>query len=252
MVQRNELVTWCDEFLQVGEYQDYCPNGLQVAGRHEIRRIVSGVTASLALIGAAVERRADALLVHHGWFWKGENPCITGMKHARLKILLEHDISLLAYHLPLDGHAEVGNNVQLGKVLGLQAEGRFGSGPGGGLACHGVLPEALTGAALADHLATRLGRRPLHIPAGERPLRRIGWCSGAAQDWIEQAAALGLDAFISGEISEQTVHCARELGIDYFSAGHHATERYGVQALGEHMAQKFAIDHEFVDMDNPV
>lgn len=251
MVRLNELVTWSNHLLQVDDYQDYCPNGLQVEGRGEVRRLVSGVSASLALIEAAVARGADALLVHHGWFWNGEDARVVGMKQRRLKPLLSNDISLLAYHLPLDGHAELGNNARLGQVLGLSVEGRFGKGPGGGIAFHGALPRVLSGVELAAHIGRCLGRAPLHVSGGERPLRRIGWCSGAAQGWIEQAAALGLDGFISGEVSEQTVHAARELGIDYFAAGHHATERYGVQALGDHLAQKFAIHHEFIDIDNP-
>jgi dinuclear metal center protein, YbgI/SA1388 family len=252
MVRLNELVTWSNNLLQVDDYQDYCPNGLQVEGRAEVRRLVSGVTASLALIEAAAAAGADALLVHHGWFWSGEEARVVGMKQRRLKVLLRHDISLLAYHLPLDGHPELGNNAELGRVLELVTEGRFGKGPGGGIARHGVLPRPMSGAELAAHIGQRLGRAPLHVSGGERPLRRIGWCSGAAQGWIEQAAALGLDGFISGEVSEQTVHVARELGIDYFAAGHHATERYGVQSLGDHLARKFAIDHEFIDIDNPV
>lgn len=251
MVHLNELVSWGNTLLQVEAYQDYCPNGLQVEGRGEVRRLVSGVTASQALIEAAVACGADALLVHHGWFWNGEDARVVGMKQRRLKTLLANDISLLAYHLPLDGHAELGNNARLGQVLGLSTEGRFGKGPDGGIALHGVLPQALSGVELASYIGQRLGRMPLHVSGGGRPLRRIGWCSGAAQGWIEQAAALGLDGFISGEVSEQTVHVARELGIDYFAAGHHATERYGVQALGEHLARKFAIDHEFIDIPNP-
>lgn len=252
MVRLNDLVTWSDTLLQVDQYQDYCPNGLQVEGRDEIRRLVSGVTASLALIEAAREARADALLVHHGWFWNGEDPRLVGMKQRRLKALLAGGFSLLAYHLPLDGHPELGNNVQLGRLLGFSADGRFGKGPGGGIALYGALPRAFSGEALAAHIAECLGRMPLHISGGTRPLRRIGWCSGAAQGWLEQAAALGLDGFISGEVSEATVHAARELGVDYFAAGHHATERYGVQALGEAIARKFALDHEFIEIENPV
>lgn len=252
MVRLNELVNWSNDLLQVETYQDYCPNGLQVEGRGEIQCLVSGVTASLALVEAAREAGADALLVHHGWFWNGEDARVVGMKQRRLKALLASGMSLLAYHLPLDGHAELGNNAQLARVLGFGVEGRFGKGPGGGIALYGTLPQAMSGTALAAHLGQRLGRAPLHVGDGGRPLRRIGWCSGAAQGWIEQAAALGLDAFISGEVSEATVHAARELGIEYFAAGHHATERYGVQALGEHLAQKFAIDHQFIEIENPV
>jgi dinuclear metal center YbgI/SA1388 family protein len=252
MVRLNELVTWSNNLLQVDDYQDYCPNGLQVEGGSEVRRVVSGVTASLALIEAAVVSGADTLLVHHGWFWSGEDPRVVGLKQRRLKLLLGHDITLLAYHLPLDGHPELGNNAQLARVLGLTTEGRFGKGPGGGIALYGALPQPMSGVELAAHIARQLHRTPLHVSGGERVLRRIGWCSGAAQGWIEQAAVLGLDGFISGEVSEATVHAARELGIDYFAAGHHATERYGVQALGDHLARKFAIDHEFIEIDNPV
>lgn len=252
MVRLNDLVSHCDALLQVSDFQDYCPNGLQVQGRGEVRHLVSGVSASLALIEAAIAAGADALLVHHGWFWNGEDPRVVGMKQRRLKRLLESDLSLIAYHLPLDGHGDLGNNAQLGRLLGLNMEGRFGKGPDGGIAAWGSLPGALNGAALAALIGQRLGREPLHISGGERPLRRIGWCTGAAQGWIEQAAALGLDGFISGEVSEHTVHAARELGIDYFAAGHHATERYGVQALGEHLAQEFSITHQFIDIDNPV
>jgi len=251
MVRLNELVTWSNNLLQVDDYQDYCPNGLQVEGGSEVRRLVSGVSASLALIEAAVVSGADTLLVHHGLFWNGEDPRVVGLKQRRLKLLLGHDITLLAYHLPLDGHPELGNNAQLARVLGLTTDGRFGKGPGGGIALYGALPQPMSGTELAVHIGQRLDRMPLHVSGGERPLLRIGWCSGAAQGWIEQAAALGLDGFISGEVSEQTVHIARELGIDYFAAGHHATERYGVQALGDHLARKFAIDHEFIEIDNP-
>lgn len=251
MVPLLELVTYCNNLLQIGEYQDYCPNGLQVEGRSAIGRLVSGVTASQALLDVAVERGADAVLVHHGWFWNGEEQRVVGMKRRRLGTLLINDIGLIAYHLPLDGHPELGNNAQLGALLGVAVEGRFGRGPDGGIAAYGSLPQALSAVALSAHIDQRLGRPPLHIDGGGGPLRRIGWCSGGAQGWIEQAAALGLDGFISGEISEQTVHAARELGIHYFAAGHHATERYGVRALGAHLAQKYAIDHEFVDIDNP-
>ena len=252
MAQLSEIVSYCDDLLQIVEYQDYCPNGLQVAGRPGLRRLVSGVSASQALLDAAVARGADAVLVHHGWFWNGENPRIVGMKRRRMGTLLSNDISLIAYHLPLDGHPELGNNARLGALLGIDIRGRFGKGPGGGIAAFGELQQPLSAAALAAHIAGRLGRTPLHIEGGPASLQRIGWCSGGDQGWIEQAVALGLDGFISGEISEQTVHAARELGIHYFAAGHHATERYGVRALGDHLAQKYELDHEFVDIDNPV
>jgi dinuclear metal center YbgI/SA1388 family protein len=252
MVRLEELLSYTEQLLGAGDYQDYCPNGLQVEGRAEVRRIVCGVTASQALIEAAVGAGADLLLVHHGFFWKGEEPRIVGMRQRRIKALLENDISLVAYHLPLDGHGELGNNAQLGRLLGFDVAGRFGAGPDGGIAMHGSLPEPVSAEALAQHIGRLLQREPLLIGAGERPVKRLGWCSGAAQGYLEQAAALGLDAFISGEISEQTVHTARELGIHYLSAGHHATERYGVQALGGHLSERFSLENQFVEIANPV
>jgi dinuclear metal center YbgI/SA1388 family protein len=252
MVRLDEFLNYTDQLLNAGDYQDYCPNGLQVQGRAEVSRIVCGVTASQALIDAAVDTGADLLLVHHGFFWKGEEPRIIGMRQRRIKALLQNDISLVAYHLPLDGHGELGNNAQLARLLGFRVEGRFGAGQDGGIAMYGSLPEPASAEALAQHIGTLLQREPLLIDAGERPVRRLGWCSGAAQGYLEQAASLGLDAFISGEISEHTVHTARELGIHYISAGHHATERYGVQALGQHLSEQFALENQFVEIANPV
>ena len=252
MVKLHELVNYCDDLLDMASYQDYCPNGLQVEGRAELSRIVTGVTASQALIEAALAAGADALLVHHGFFWKGEATVITGMRQRRIKALLSHDLSLLAYHLPLDGHPELGNNARLGRRWGLTPGGRFGPGPNGGIACHGELSAAMSADELRVLVSRDLGREALWIDGGNGQVRRVGWCSGGAQDYIEQAAALGLDAFISGEISERTVHLARELGIHYIAAGHHATERYGVMALGEHLAERFGIDCQFIDIDNPV
>lgn len=252
MVELQQLVDYCDELLQAATFQDYCPNGLQVEGRARVRRIVSGVTASQALIEAAAQQQADLLLVHHGFFWKGEDARVTGMKRRRLGALLGSDISLLAYHLPLDAHPELGNNAQLARRLGLVEQGRFGTGAGAELACFGSLPEPLGVQQLGERIRQALGRAAQCIEAGAQPIRSLGWCSGAAQSYLEEAARRGLDAFISGEISEPTVHIAREYGIHYFAAGHHATERYGVQALGEHLAGRFAIEHSFVDIDNPV
>lgn len=250
-VALHTLVGETDRFLDSARVVDYCPNGLQVEGRGEVRRIVSGVTASQALLDAAVEAQADLVLVHHGYFWKNENPCIVGMKQRRLKTLLSHDISLLAYHLPLDLHPEVGNNVQLARRLGVVVEGRLEPGNPRAVGLLGSLPQALAPQAFAAQVAGVLGREPLLV-AGERPIRRLAWCTGAAQGYIEQAVAAGADAYLTGEVSEATVHCARENGISFLAAGHHATERYGVQALGEWLAQRFAIEHRFVDCDNPV
>lgn len=249
MTDRQDITRYIDDLLKVSQFKDYCPNGLQVEGRTDIAHIVSGVTASQALIEAAIEQRADVLLVHHGYFWKGEEPCITGLKRKRIVRLLENDINLLAYHLPLDAHPELGNNAQLAQKLALQVEGTAGETD---LIWYGSLPAPCTAGELATRIDTALGRPPLYIEGAEGPISRVAWCTGAAQGYIEPAAALGVHAFISGEISEQTVHQARELGVSYFSAGHHATERYGVQALGEHLAKQFGIRHTFVDIDNPV
>ena len=250
-MQLNELETHLNQLLDAPRFHDYCPNGLQVEGRGEVRKLVSGVTASLDLLQAAVAAGADAVLVHHGYFWRGENPCLTGIKRRRIALLLEHNISLLAYHLPLDAHAELGNNTQLGRRLGFIEAGRFGEQD---IAIHGSLPQAVALAELAAKVERTLSRKPLVIGDETRSVRRIAWCTGAAQDYFDEAINLGLgvDVFITGEISEQTVHAARESGVAFISAGHHATERYGVQALGEHLAQKFGLTHQFIDVDNPV
>lgn len=252
MVGLTELVEYCDCLLDAAAFQDYCPNGLQVEGSATVGRIVSGVTACQALIDAAIAQHADLLLVHHGFFWKGEDACLTGMKQRRIRALLGHDVSLLVYHLPLDAHPELGNNAQLAQRLELAVGGHFGDQQGPDLACYGALAQPLSGAALADHIQQSLGRATQWINAGKEPVQKVGWCTGAAQSYLEAAARLGLDAFISGEIDEPTVHIAREYGIHYFAAGHHATERYGVQALGRHLAKQFAIEHTFIDIDNPV
>ncbi len=249
MAPLKEIVSYTDCLLNTKSFKDYAPNGLQVEGRAQVHTLISGVSASRALIEAAVEARADALLVHHGYFWRGEDPCITGMKRERLALLLEHGISLLAYHLPLDAHPELGNNAVMGRTLGFEIKGDLNAE---GIGLHGALPEPMSPAALAGRLEEVLGRVPLHIKGGPDLIYSIGWCTGAAQDYISQAAAMGLDAFVSGEVSERITHIAREAGIHYFSAGHHATERFGVRALGEHLANEFAIEHRFVDIDNPV
>lgn len=248
-MERDELLRYLDATLETARFRDYCPNGLQVEGRAEVRRIVAGVTASQALLEAAIARSADAILVHHGWFWKGEDGRITGLRRRRIGTLLTHDINLFAYHLPLDAHPGLGNNAQLAQRLGWIAEGRFGEQD---IAWHGSVAAPTTAGALAESLAAALGRPPQLIGDLNRPVCRIGWCSGGAQGYFEQAIALGLDAYVSGEISEQTVHLARESGVAYLAAGHHATERYGVQAVAEHLAGRFGLQCEFVDIDNPV
>lgn len=250
MVALKEITSFCDEYLDAGRFNDYCPNGLQVEAQSEVKHVVSAVTASLAAIEAAVEQNADILLVHHGYFWKGEAQPVTGMKGRRIRALLENNINLVAYHLPLDAHVLVGNNAQLAKRMRWQ--NARPADENDALLWQVELPGAENACSLSQALSGALGRDPLHIPGGPIEFRKIGWCTGAAQSYIEQAAELGLQAFISGEISENTTHAARELGIHYFAAGHHATERYGVQALGQLLAEKFDISHEFIEISNPV
>ena len=252
MIQRNDLVNSLAELLNVQNFDDYCPNGLQVEGKAEISKIIGGVTACQALVDAAVAKGADALLVHHGYFWKGEDPRVVGMKQRRIKTLLDAGINLLAYHLPLDAHPELGNNAQLAKLLGLKTTGSFGRGGGPDIGLFGEVKKPCSAEAFGQQLAEKLGRMPTHISGGDGGIHAIAWCTGAAQGYLEQAAALGVDAFIIGEISEQTVHEARELGIHFYSAGHHATERGGVMALGTYIAEHFPVDFEFVDIENPV
>jgi dinuclear metal center YbgI/SA1388 family protein len=247
----SELCQFLDRCLEPGRFRDYCPNGLQVQGREQVSRIVTGVTASQRLLDAAVDWRADAILVHHGYFWKGESAPVVGMKRRRLATLLANDISLLAYHLPLDAHPTLGNNARLGQLLGLTASEPL-QHEGEGIGSVADLEIPLAAAELAGRLASVTGRSPLHVPGGDATLRRIAWCTGAAQGYIEAAVTAGADAFITGEASEPTVHVAREEGIHFFAAGHHATERYGIQALGEHLAETFPLEHRFIDIDNPV
>ncbi|MCL4184681.1 MAG: Nif3-like dinuclear metal center hexameric protein [Burkholderiaceae bacterium] len=244
-----ELSACFEEILGASRFSDYCPNGLQVEGERPIRVLVSGVTASLALVRAAVDHDADAILVHHGWFWRGEDPRVVGMRRARLDGVLRHGLHLYAYHLPLDVHPELGNNAQLGARMGWRVDGTAGEHD---LIAWHDLPRPVTAQALGRSLARRLGRRPLAVGALQRPIRRLAWCTGAAQDMLPQAIEAGADAFVSGEIAERTTHLAREAGVVYFAAGHHATERYGVQALGAHVARRFGLEHRFVDDDNPV
>ena len=245
MAKLNEIVAYCDGLLDTDTFEDYCPNGLQIEGRDEVSRIVSGVTASRALVDVAIAAEADLLLVHHGYFWRGEPQPLVGMKGRRVKALMAADVSLLAYHLPLDAHPELGNNRQLGLRLGFEHAAVLD-----GLLWGVEFAESEATDSLAQRVGKVLGRTPTTV-GPDRPLRRIGWCTGAAQGMIEKAAEAGCDAFISGEISEQTLHQAQELGVFYVAAGHHATERYGVQALGAALADHFDVKHQFIDLDNP-
>ncbi|MFA7349768.1 MAG: Nif3-like dinuclear metal center hexameric protein [Methylotenera sp.] len=249
MVRINELTHYTQQLMQVERFKDYCPNGLQVEGRAEIRKIVTGVTASMALLEAAYLAGADLILVHHGYFWKNEDARVLGIKRKRIAYLLKYDLNLMAYHLPLDAHAEFGNNVQLGRVLGILPIGYVGES---NLVAYGELDQALSLGAFTKLIENRLQRAPLVIGNLQQQIKKVAWCTGAAQDYMDEAIQLGADVFISGEISEQTTHKALETGVSYISAGHHATERYGVQALGEHLAEKFNLIHEFIDIKNPV
>ena len=248
-MKRQQLVEYLDGLLQPARFRDYCPNGLQVEGRAEVVRVVAGVTASQALLDVAVARGADAVVVHHGYFWKGEDGRITGIRRQRLKTLLANDINLLAYHLPLDAHPELGNNAQLASRFGWLPDGRFGEQE---IAWLGNVEAPTTAGQLAVQIGVGLARNPMLIGDPARPVRRLGWCSGGAQDYFEQAIALGVDAYVSGEISEQTVHLARESGVVYLACGHHASERYGVTALAAHLNRNCGLQCEFVDLDNPV
>lgn len=250
-ISRDDLLAYCDSLLNAGAFADYAPNGLQVEGRPAIQRLVSGVTASQALLDAAVEFGADAVLVHHGYFWKSEDARVVGMKRNRLATLIKNDINLIAYHLPLDGHAELGNNAQWARALGLVGMQGFLGKPGTEIGVRGVLPKEVSGGELKRMLELLLGRPVLHVAGHDRPVRSLGLCSGGAQGYIGEAAALGLDAYLTGEVSEQTVHVAREMGIHFYACGHHATERFGARALGEHLAERFGLEHRFVDIDNP-
>lgn len=248
---RKALTEYLDTLLQPNQFDDYMPNGLQVEGKKNIDTLISGVTASQALIEQAITKKADAILVHHGYFWRGEDPMIVGIKHHRLKALLQHDINLFAYHLPLDAHPVYGNSVQLAKLLGIKITGNIAD-RGLDYFFYGTLAEPLSAEALSTLVNKKLNRQPLCIPGKSKNIESIAWCTGAAQKFIQVAVNLEVDAYLTGEVSESTVHVARETGLHFFAAGHHATERYGAKALGEHLASKFGLQHEFVDIDNPV
>ena len=251
MTDRNLLLQTCDALLQPERFRDYGPNGLQVEGAAQVRKIVSGVTASRALIEAAIAARADTILVHHGLFWKGQDGRVTGWMKQRLQLLLAHDINLLAYHLPLDAHPVLGNNAQLGLQLGLMAQSRFGEQELGFLGERMQAPGFDTAEILAQHVGNVLNRPPVLVNGAQRAIKKIAWCSGGAQSYFEAAIAAGADAFITGEISEPQAHLARECGVAYLACGHHATERFGAPAVAAHVAAQLGLAHEFIDIDNP-
>ena len=251
MATAQQLLQAFDALLQPERFKDYGPNGLQVEGKDVAQRIVSGVTASRALIEAAIQARADAIFVHHGLFWRGQDGRVTGWMKQRLALLLQHDINLFAYHLPLDAHPQLGNNAQLGDKLGLQAASRFGDQDLGFLGARLDGSSFPSARSLASHVETALGRSVTLVEGLPRPIRKIGWCSGGAQGYFEAAIAAGADAFLTGEISEPQAHYARECGVAFLACGHHATERYGAPAVASHVAQQFGLEHRFIDIDNP-
>lgn len=248
MAQQSDITAYSAKLLEVENFRDYGPNGLQVEGKPQVLKIVSGVTASLQLIDAAIEAQADLILVHHGLFWRGQDGRITGWLKRRLERLLAHQINLLAYHLPLDAHPEWGNNAQLGQRLGLTADARFGEQRLGFI---GSPDQPWSLQALVKDLEAVVERPVIALPGDGRPLQRVAWCTGGAQGYFEGAIAAGADVFITGEISEPQAHLARETGIAFIAAGHHATERYGAPALAGHVAQVFGLAHEFIDLPNP-
>jgi dinuclear metal center YbgI/SA1388 family protein len=248
MAHRSAIESHLQTELAVAQFKDYGPNGLQIEGRSQVSRLVSGVTASQALIDAAVQHGADALLVHHGLFWRGHDGRLTGWLKQRVATALSFDLNILAYHLPLDAHPVWGNNAQLGRRLGLECSLRFGEQSLGFL---GRLPEPIDLAALTDRVHTALGRAPLVLAGDGRPLHRVAWCTGGAQGYFESAIAAGADVYLTGEVSEPQAHLARETGVAFLACGHHATERYGVQALGQHLAEHFGLDHTFINIENP-
>ena len=248
MVHRQDLESHLQQLLSVSTFKDYGPNGLQVEGKSEVHKVVSGVTASLALIEAAVAERADALLVHHGLFWRGHDGRVTGWLKKRLSLLLAHEVNLFAYHLPLDAHPLLGNNAQLGQLLGWTVEDHFGDQA---LGCIATVHEPYDMGSLSAWLEMRLHHSVTAIPGDGRALRRVAWCTGGAQSYFEAAIAAGADAFITGEISEPQAHYARESGVAFLACGHHASERFGAQALGDYLTTQFGIKHVFIDIDNP-
>lgn len=252
MISRNDLNTYLDELLDCRNFNDYAPNGLQIEGGSSIQRICTAVTASLDVIEQASILQADALLVHHGYFWKGENPLITGVKRKRIGKLIERNMSLFAYHLPLDCHVELGNNACLAKLFELKEVKAHQVDKVANLLWSGKFSTTKSIDDFTLQIENRLGQAPVHIQGSEKNIQQIAWCSGAAQDYLQEAYDLGADAYISGEISERTFYQAKELGIHYFACGHHATERYGIQELGKHLAQKFSLEHHFIDSNNPI
>ncbi|MEC8887265.1 MAG: Nif3-like dinuclear metal center hexameric protein [Pseudomonadota bacterium] len=252
MATLTEILAWCEQTLQVSQFKDYCPNGLQIEGKTEVQTLVSSVTASQVAIEQALDLKADALIVHHGYFWKGEPSPLTGIKGKRIKQLMQADVSLIAYHLPLDAHPTLGNNAALADLLGIKITGALDSSERFPIGNIGELDTALTPEQFSKRISDVLGQKPIHISSGKSTIQKVGFCTGGAQDFLYKAADFDCDAYISGEVSERTYHEALEYGVDYFAAGHHATERYGVQRLAKALAEQFQLTHHYVELSNPI
>ena len=252
MAQLKEIIQWCDQTLNTHEFKDYAPNGLQIEGRSDVQKILCAVTASQEAIEVAIAQNADLLLVHHGYFWKGEPYPITGMRGKRIKSLIQHDISLVGYHLPLDSHPSLGNNAAIAECLALENLQALDPSERHPIGNIGFLKQAMSASEFRDYLTARLGFNTIHLPAEKSQIQKIGFCTGAAQDFIGIAAEQGCDAFISGEVSERTYYEAKELGVHYYACGHHATERYGVQRLAKAISEQFNIEYSYFELNNPI
>lgn len=253
-VTREQLLDNINQLLDLDKFslQDYCPNGLQIQGREKIERIVTGVSACYALIEEAIAKKADAIIVHHGYFWKGEEASITGIKYNRIEKIIKNNINLLAYHLPLDVHPILGNNAQLAKLLNIHVLGKTAGKPNQELLWYGVLSDAMTVETFSHFLTEKFNQKPIFIACDKPLIKRIAWCTGAGQKYFEQSINFDVDAYITGEISEQSTWLARELNLHYFAVGHYASERYGVKALGETLSKNLMIKHEFIELNNPI
>ncbi|OTG65418.1 Nif3-like dinuclear metal center hexameric protein [Acinetobacter silvestris] len=252
MAQLIDILTWCNQTLKTPEFKDYAPNGIQIEGKPDVHKIVCAVTASQDAIDAAIAQNADLLLVHHGYFWKGEPYPITGMRGKRIKSLIQQDISLLAYHLPLDSHPTLGNNAAIAEILALEQIENLEPSERNPIGNIGYLKQAMSPDDFKQYLTDRLGFDTIHLPANKTSIQKIGFCTGAAQDFITQAATMNCDAFISGEVSERTYYEAKELDIHYYACGHHATERYGVQRLAKAISEQFNIEYSYFELNNPI
>lgn len=252
MAKLQDIIQWCDQTLKSPEFKDYAPNGLQIEGKTEVHKILAAVTASQDAIDAAIRENADLLLVHHGYFWKGEAYPITGMRGKRIKSLIQHDISLLAYHLPLDSHPSLGNNVAIADLLRLERIEALDPSERHPIGNIGYLNQPMPVEEFKKFVSEKLKFDVTHLPADKNMIEKVGFCTGGAQDFIVKAAEQGCDAYISGEVSERTFYEAKELGVHYFACGHHATERYGVQRLGQAISEQFDIEYVYFELNNPI